>query len=233
MTETEPVSSAQHVANTLREMVLMGRIGPGTPLREAALSAELEVSRNTLREGIRLLVAEGLVEQQLYSGAVVATVGPAEVRDLYTVRRTVEIRAVQLSVYASERQFAALRKTIEDENTGASNGDWRSAATAGMRFHQELVGLIGSTLLDEFFARIAARLRLAFVGWTGKEELHAPWLERDKTICELLIAGRRGEAAAELERYLADSEQQVIDLVRQHQARSAAKQRARKGLKAI
>lgn len=227
------MSSAQQVANRLREMVLTGLMGPGTRLREPALCAELDVSRNTLREGIRLLVAEGLVEQQLYSGAVVATVGPTEVRDLYTVRRTLEIRAVQLSVYSTAEQFAALETTIEDEQRGAISGDWLSAATAGLRFHQQLVAMLGSPLLDEFFAQVAARLRLAFVGWTGKEELHAPWLERDKALYQLLIAGRRDEAAAELERYLTESEQQVIDFVRQHQVRTAAKHRARKGLKAI
>src|SRR5437899_508540 len=125
MSKNEAVSSAQQVADTLRERLASGHFGSGTPLREAALAQEFDVSRNTLREGIRLLVAEGLVEQQLYSGAVVATFGPAEVRDLYLVRRTIEVRAVHLSVFATEEQFAALQHAVDDEVSGASSGDWQ------------------------------------------------------------------------------------------------------------
>ena len=102
-----------------------------------------------------------------------------------------------------------------------------------MQFHQALVAVIGSRLLDEFFCNVAARLRLAFVGSTGKRELHAPWVERDRQICDLIVAGRREQAAAELAHYLDDSEQQVIDLVRQHQAAAAGKQRTRKRRKAV
>jgi DNA-binding GntR family transcriptional regulator len=233
MSDTDAVSSAQQAANTLREMVVVGRIGPGTPLREAALAAELDVSRNTLREGIRLLAAEGLVEQHLYSGAVVATIGAEKVRDLYAVRRTLEIRAVQLSVYASDAQFVALEKAIDEEAAAARSGDWQFVGTAGMHFHQALVGLIRSPLLDDFFGRIVAQLRLAYVGMSSEADLHRPWLDRDRRICELLVAGQREDASVELERYLDDSEQMIIDLVRQHHATLVEKRQARQGLRVI
>jgi DNA-binding GntR family transcriptional regulator len=233
MPKIEAVSSAQQVADTLRERLASGHIGSGTPLREAVLTRELDVSRNTLREGIRLLVAEGLVEQQLYSGAVVATFGPAQVRDLYQVRRTIEVRAVQRSVYSTEQHFAALQSAIDDEASGARTGDWQFVGTAGVHFHQALVALIGSPMLDEFFQRVVAQLRLVFVGMSSEGELHQPWLDRDRRICELVVGGLRDDAVAELERYLDDSERLIIDLVRQRQAALTAKRRVRKGLRAI
>jgi DNA-binding GntR family transcriptional regulator len=56
--------------------------------------AELGVSRNTLREAMRLLAADGLVEVARYRGAVVKTT-TAKVRDIYLVRCTLHLRAVE------------------------------------------------------------------------------------------------------------------------------------------
>ena len=55
-------------ADTLRERIVEGELLPGTPLRDIALSAELGISRNTLRQALRTLHEEGLVTQQLHKG---------------------------------------------------------------------------------------------------------------------------------------------------------------------
>src|SRR5439155_1032253 len=59
------VATAERVATVVRDRIVTGALPPGTPLRETALATELGVSRNTLREGLRLLVAQGLVAQLL------------------------------------------------------------------------------------------------------------------------------------------------------------------------
>jgi DNA-binding transcriptional ArsR family regulator len=54
-------STTEQAADAIRQAVLSGRLLPGTPLREAALAAELGVSRSTVREAARTLEGEGLV----------------------------------------------------------------------------------------------------------------------------------------------------------------------------
>src|SRR5690242_2408542 len=80
-------ASAERVADTLRERIASGDLTPGTALREELTAANLRVSRNTLREGIRLLVAEGLLVQKLHKGATVRALTIEEVQDIYIVRR--------------------------------------------------------------------------------------------------------------------------------------------------
>src|SRR6266566_4908415 len=67
------------VADILRERIVEGELPPGTPLRDVALSAELGVSRNTLREALLALHEEGLVVQQLHKGTTVRTLSAADV----------------------------------------------------------------------------------------------------------------------------------------------------------
>src|SRR5215469_2467515 len=83
----DPVAAALRAAATLRERIFIGDLPPATPLRETSIAAELGISRNTLREALRQLAAEGLIEQQLYKGAVVRTMTVEDVRDVYRVRR--------------------------------------------------------------------------------------------------------------------------------------------------
>ena len=88
-------STTEQAAAALRDAILSGEIPPGTPLREAALAAELGVSRNTLREAARLLGGEGLVRHQMNRGIVVAEITAADVRDIYAARAAIETAAAQ------------------------------------------------------------------------------------------------------------------------------------------
>src|SRR5215469_17823268 len=88
-------STTEQAAAALRDVILSGRIPPGTPLREAALATELGVSRNTVREAARLLGGEGLVRHQMNRGIVVAEITAADVRDIYAARAAVETAGAQ------------------------------------------------------------------------------------------------------------------------------------------
>ena len=67
----EACGAPEWVADALRDRILAGELRPGRPLREIALAASLDVSRNSLREGLRLLSAEGLITQIPNKGAAV------------------------------------------------------------------------------------------------------------------------------------------------------------------
>ena len=85
------ISTAEEVADSLREQILLGELAPGARLPEIPLSAAFEVSRNTLRDAFRLLEREGLVEHLPHRGGFVAQLAEADIRDLYRIRRILEI----------------------------------------------------------------------------------------------------------------------------------------------
>ncbi|MFF4762713.1 GntR family transcriptional regulator [Streptomyces sp. NPDC001292] len=211
--------AAEAVADRLRERISRGELPPGLPLRDAALAAELGVSRNTLREAVRLLVHEGLAVHRLYKGAAVKRLDVADVHDIYAARRCFELRAVEESVYASEEALAALEERVSAQEAAARAGRWSEVSTWSLDFHRAVVRLLGSRRLDRFFDTIVAQLRLAFAEVPREPEFQAQWVPRDREVCDLLRTGRRAQAAEALRRYLEDSERAVVDMVRAAAAR--------------
>jgi DNA-binding GntR family transcriptional regulator len=84
------VSGSQLVYTELRRRILEHRLRPGQRLYEPELAAELAVSRTPLREALRLLLAEDLLDQLPTGGMVVRAMSADEIRELYGVRAALE-----------------------------------------------------------------------------------------------------------------------------------------------
>jgi DNA-binding GntR family transcriptional regulator len=208
------VGASVRAANALRSQILAGELPSGTPLREGTLAAALGVSRNTLREALRQLLSEGLIEQALYRGATVRRMTHADVRDIFTVRRTLQFRAIEMSPYASDERLQALEQWVAKAEAAAAESDWLMVGTASIRFHLAIVSLIGSPLLDRFFETIMAQLSLALEEQRAEKSFQLQWVPRNREICSLLFEGRREEALRALESFITDSEKIVLDIVR-------------------
>src|SRR5271156_1650769 len=78
------------VVAELRQAILSGRLKPGERLVEGRLADELGVSRNPVREAIRALASEGLIEVTARRGAAVASLTAQEAEELLEVRATLE-----------------------------------------------------------------------------------------------------------------------------------------------
>lgn len=92
------------VASELRQMILDGRLSPGERLVEDRLAKLLGVSRNPVREAVRVLEAEGFIDVPARRGAFVATLTEDDAADLFTVRLALEPLGARL---AAERGGAA------------------------------------------------------------------------------------------------------------------------------
>jgi DNA-binding GntR family transcriptional regulator len=100
----------EQVVEILRSDIVAGDLEPGTRLVEAALCTRFSVSRPVVREALRQLVAEGLLESVPNQGTVVARLGVDSARDLYEVRALLEGYAGRLfAERASDADRAALR----------------------------------------------------------------------------------------------------------------------------
>lgn len=149
-------SAAEQVADLLTGLILDGTLRPGERLRESALSQTLGISRNSVREGIRLLEQGRLVHYEMHRGAVVATPTIDELDDLYRTRVHLETLAVmtppsQEQVTALERAFAVLVEAARD-------GQPRDIVAADMAFHSTLVARLGSARISAFFDNVATEM---------------------------------------------------------------------------
>jgi DNA-binding GntR family transcriptional regulator len=86
------------VADRLREMILRGEFQEGEQLRQDAIAASFQVSRIPVREALRRLEAEGLIEIIAHRGAVVSSLSSDEIEELFDIRALLECEVLRLSI---------------------------------------------------------------------------------------------------------------------------------------
>ncbi len=190
------------VADSLRQRIISGDFAPGTRLSEESLAKAENVSRNTLREAFRVLQEQRLVEHLPNRGVFVAARGRADVADIYRVRTWIESKSIA-SARPDHPQVHAMRAAVADAEAALAGRDWQRVGTANMLFHAAIVGVADSPRLTRLFQDLSAELRLAFLELKSPEELHGPYVPRNRALLETFEAA--GGAAAELDAYLADS----------------------------
>ncbi|WP_433430133.1 GntR family transcriptional regulator [Nonomuraea sp. CA-141351] len=202
-------STAERVADILRDRISEGFFRPGQRLSEESISEGLDVSRNTLREAFRLLGHERLLDHKLNRGVFVRLPSAEDVADLYRVRRVLEGAAVRLS--PAPEALAVIKEAVLDAERAAAQDDWQGVGTANIRFHQALVSLNGSPRIDEAMRQLLAELRLVFHVMENPRAFHEPFVDRNRTLLGLIESGRPEKAAAYLDDYLDHAERLLIE----------------------
>jgi DNA-binding GntR family transcriptional regulator len=166
LTAVERRSTTDHVLAELRAAIVSGRIGPNQALRETALARTLGTGRSAVREAIRQLVQEGLVEYQLNKGSFVRVLSVADADDVYLAREAIEVSAVRHALErdqpldleavktALERIIAAADATPDDEPAGTE------LIAADLDFHREMVRLSASPRLVRAHETLAAEAQM-------------------------------------------------------------------------
>ena len=102
---------AMQVASRIRDLIATDQLRLGTPLREQALCKELSVSRTPLREALKQLIAEGLVEQVPYHGVAVANPDLPSVEQMLELLGALEGFSGELACQrATDNEIAEIRK---------------------------------------------------------------------------------------------------------------------------
>ncbi|MFI5891281.1 GntR family transcriptional regulator [Actinoplanes sp. NPDC051513] len=156
--ELETYSLVELAVDRLRRDILSGRTDPGERLVEEQLTRRLGISRAPLREAMRLLAQQGLVEHIPRRGARVATLSEDDVRELYEVRDVLERHAVATTPPSPD--LAGLRAALDVMRKATDTGDRLELANAHRRFHTEVVRLSGNRQLAALYESILVRIQL-------------------------------------------------------------------------
>lgn len=209
-TANGPASTADRAASALRDLVVDGRLTPGTQIPEQVVADALQVSRNTLRESFRLLAGEQLLEHKVNRGVFVCQLGPADVTDIYATRTFLECAALRDTPPPSRAQLAVLRAAVDAAVTARDQGDGTAAGSADLAFHQGVMALAGSTRLDGFITSLFAQLRLTFHAMGDPHAFHAAYVDRNAEILGLVSDGRGDRASEVMRDYLRDARDQIL-----------------------
>ncbi|MBC7443237.1 MAG: GntR family transcriptional regulator [Ramlibacter sp.] len=204
------------VSDLLRERIAAGQLEPGTKLGEEPLCAALGVSRNTLREAFSTLSAERVVTRIPNRGVYVSRPTADDIREIYRVRRYLEPAALAFTTsdeLARPEQLQPLRRAVDRARAARTAGSIPGMAGANQDFHAGVVALAGSERLDQLMGQVLAEMRLVFHSMAQDALFHAPYVDDNARIVELLATGRQSDAATLMTRYLRRAEEQLLSAV--------------------
>jgi DNA-binding GntR family transcriptional regulator len=193
---------ADSVAEALLAQILEGKLSPGAPLREVELTTTYHVSRNTVREALRLLTREGVVTHERHRGASVRRYTPREIQDLYAVRTLLQKGSAARAGRLTSDETVRLRALLDAADAAAAGDEAPTLQALNLEFHAELVALQGNPFLDGLFARVLAEVRLVLTAFLG---VAAPWADRNRELLGLLERGDAAGFERGIQSYLADS----------------------------
>jgi DNA-binding GntR family transcriptional regulator len=156
--ELETYSLVQLAVDRLRRDILSGRTDPGERLVEEQLTRRLGISRAPVREAMRLLAQQGLIEHIPRRGARVATLSDDDVRELYEIRDVLERHAV--TSMPPHPDLAALRAALDVMRKATEADDRLELANAHRLFHVEVVTLAGNRQLAALYESVLVRIQL-------------------------------------------------------------------------
>ena len=156
-------SLVNKVYEYLRDGIIEGDLRPGTRLLERELSERLDVSRIPIREALPQLEAEGLITTLPRRGSIVTQLTLRDIDELFSVRTSLEVLAARLaSQQAAQRSSTLLSPAFARAELATAQGQQTEIAAANAAFHEAIVELSGSRLLNSMMAPISARVRWLF-----------------------------------------------------------------------
>jgi DNA-binding GntR family transcriptional regulator len=218
-TQINRVSVADQVATLLRQRILEGEFRPGTQVQELPLASSLGVSRNTMREAIRILSLEGLLRRSLHRGAAVSQLSLRDVQEIYQLRRMLELPAVLAARDPDPGLLQEIRSAVEQYELAVHDQNWSRAVSHDLHFHSLLIRFHGNKRLDSFYKNMLGELRVGMVLVDRSHDNPGALIPVHRKMCQLLSTGKLKQCAAVLERHLEDSESRLTQIMHAHAAR--------------
>lgn len=155
------MSATDRVYRSLRQAILVGDSPAGTWLREAQIATELNVSRTPVREALRLLGAEGLVEMDTHRGAQVKSWNDRDIDEIYSIRSDLEAYAAKLAALrANDEDVARLEANISEQLVLDEAEDSQAkvrAAELTFEFHRQILDISGNLHLASVVGALVER----------------------------------------------------------------------------
>lgn len=199
----------------LRDQILNMEIPPGTRLKVEELAQELGVSNTPVREAIRQLTKDGLVETLPYRGSVVKRITPKEVIDIYDVRLVLEGLAVRLATEnATPQDLEQIEEYVHQYERAFHTDDVVLGLEADFAFHDRIAQASGNQVLMEVLQGLDARIHTLRRIDRGKMRRQES-LEDHRAICEALKARDAQKALEAMSQHITKGKQHALSLLEQ------------------
>ena len=162
MMESRPIREIAY--EVLKQAIISGEIPAGERIVETDYAERLHISRTPLREALRKLERDGLVEYVLRRGVVVRAFSVADVEEIYTIRNTLEMLTLPAIIeQATEEQIADLNQRLAEMDKCMERDDVEAISPLARSFHSAITAISGQHRIlrviegqDEFIRRFSA-----------------------------------------------------------------------------
>jgi DNA-binding GntR family transcriptional regulator len=150
------VTVTKLLVQRIRNEIIQGTFAPGQRLRLRDLADQFNVSTQPIREALRELEAEGLVQSEPRRGTIVTELSPQELEDIYDIRSTLEAMATRLAVPLLTTKTLSTLEKLVDEMDGHM-GEVVTLVQLNFDFHTTLYAVSGRKHLCELNATLRNR----------------------------------------------------------------------------
>lgn len=217
--DTVPKLGSQHspltslIVKALRDRILSGDLPSGHRLVEVKLSEELGVSRMPVREALRVLAAEGLVNIEPRIGASVTTYTAAQAREMVEVRATLEALNAKLAARRKDpQQITELQRILAEGVALSQSGDASQLAEKNRQFHDVLGNVAANSVLNDMMRSLRERTSLLFSPFNQQPGRAQQNWEEHAAILRAVIAGDSELASLLAERHVYNAAQMQQNL---------------------
>lgn len=192
----KPVLDRDTAYEMIVEMIIGGRVAPNQALSERTLAEIIGIGRTPVREAIRDMARDGLVEVVPLRGTFVRGVDLTELAELYEVRTALESLAAYLAAQnRGSTELEGFRPVFERVKKQPRDIDWHEAQNVGADFHLAIFAATGNRLLQETYKPIRMRFRIPLGLSLGYDH---DWILRSVDehliLLDHIMSGRASEA---------------------------------------
>jgi len=187
-----PKMLAETVVEAIVEAAAKGHFLPGDRIVEADLARQLHVSRVPVREALRLLESQGIVENTPYRGMRLMSVTPQTMKGLRKVRLALELLAateIQIHAASAPSVLMPLEALIEELANLAERGDSYGFAMLDIEFHRRMVLMTGNPALLRAWEPLARQLTIVIGLSTSLQQTLDAVVEEHRVLLGALRSG--------------------------------------------
>lgn len=214
---------ASQIAHQLRRNILLGKLQPGSTIKERDNATELGVSRTPLREAIRILATEGLVELRTARSPIVSVPTIKQIADDVEVLLSVEQLSGELAcVRATEQDISNLRQIVDKMDKGFETVDPLDMFEIDMSFHRAIAEASHNASLAEIHGTFLARLWRARYLAAVQRRNRSRVIDHHSEIVSALDARDAPRVRIAIQTHLGNLREDIVRLIEQERAVTAS-----------
>lgn len=205
----------------IRERIMSGELAPGSRLNEVALADEMHISRPPVREALRILSGEGLVEFVPGRGAIVTDVDLASFSQVAEIRMALEVAAARLAAERADAGGIARITAMMAEQQAALDIPG-SPYPHHIVFHHELADMTRNPRLATSLAEVVRQVRLASIKTNEDPQRAQQVFAEHRLVADAVLAGDPDAAESAMRTHIEANTRATIALLSELEGRSSS-----------